>query len=385
MQNRNIALDVLRGLTIATMVIVNNPGSYQYRYAPLCHSAWSGCTICDLVFPFFLFCVGVSMAFSLAKYTSFSAEAVKNILRRGALIFLVGLFLNTFPFVPLVPHDSQASFGQNWIWWLQHVRIFGVLQRISLCFIVGALLSMVLRKPRRIAISILVLTVAHWLILRFCGTFPGWDTLEGNISSQVDIALIGENHMYRGYGIPFDPEGLLGVLSGTGTVLLGYLAGHILRSAENASDATASLFALSGLCLAIGCIWSIWLPINKPLWTGSYVFYAGGWSLFMLAFLNYCIAVRGWERYFTPLKIFGMNSMAIFVASGLFVRIFAMIVHWCAADGSVVTPLNWYYNNCMAALFGNCEFASLIYAVTIMLLMFLLALFLYRRKIFIRL
>lgn len=385
MQNRNLALDVLRGLTIATMVIVNNPGSYQYRYAPLCHSPWSGCTICDLVFPFFLFCAGVSMAFSLAKYTSFSADAVKKILRRGALIFLVGLFLNTFPFVPLAPHDPQASFGQNWIWWLQHIRIFGVLQRIALCFIVGGILILWLQKPRRIVCALAILTVGHWLILRFCGSFPGWDTLEGNISGPIDIATIGENHVYRGYGIPFDPEGLLGVLSGTGTAFLGYLAGRILRSAENADAATDSLFALSGLCLAIGCIWDIWLPINKPLWTGSYVFYAGGWALFVLAFLNYCIAVRGWEKMFIPFKIFGMNSMAIFVASGLFVRIFARIVHWSEGAGSVVTPLNWYYHNCMVTLFGDCEFASLMYAVSIMLLMFLLALFLYRRKIFIRL
>lgn len=385
MQNRNIALDVLRGLTIATMVIVNNPGSYQYRYAPLCHSAWSGCTICDLVFPFFLFCAGVSMAFSLARYDSFSGDGVKKVLRRGALIFLVGLFLNTFPFVPLAPHDPQATFGENWIWWIQHVRIFGVLQRIALCFIVGGILTLWLQKPRRIAISIVVLTVGHWLILRFCGDPTGWSTLEGNISGPIDVALIGENHVYKGYGIPFDPEGLLGVLSGTGTILLGYLAGHILRSAENASDATASLFALSALCLAVGCIWDNFLPINKPLWTGSYVAFAGGWAIFSLALLNYCIAIRGWERYFTPFKIFGMNSMVIFVTSGLFVRIFARIVHWTSADGSIVTPLSWYYDNCMAALFGDGEFASLVYAVSIMLLMFLLALFLYRRKIIIRL
>jgi len=350
------------------MVMVNNPGSAQYRYAPLKHSAWSGCTVCDLVFPFFLFCAGVAMAFSLARFTHFSAEGVKKVIRRGVSIFLVGLVLNLLPFFKL---DS--------------LRIFGVLQRIGMCYILGGLLALWLRKPAKVVVSIALLTVAHWLILRSFGTYPGWDTLEGNISGPIDIALVGENHVYKGYGIPFDPEGVLGVLSGTGTLLLGFLTGHIIRSAKSAVETCASIFAMSALCLALGCIWNNWLPINKPLWTGSYVLYTGGWALFVLAFLIYCIDVRGWSKPFTPFRIMGMNPLAIFVIVALFVKVFGRLISWTTVDGGTVTPLSWYYDNCIAAVFGECEFASLVYALSLVLLMFLVSLLLYRKKIVIRL
>jgi len=385
MQKRYISLDVLRGLTVACMVMVNNPGSYIHRYAPLCHSPWSGCTICDLVFPFFLFCAGVSMAFSLSKYNGFSKEAVRKIVRRGTLIFLLGLLLNLLPFVPIKPHDPSASFGENWIWWITHVRIFGVLQRIGLCYILGGLLALWLKKPARIAFGIVALTVGHWLILRFFGGYPGWDTLEGNISGPIDIAVIGENHVYKGYGIPFDPEGLLGVISGAGTLLLGLLAGKIIRSAGNGYESSTRIFVLSGVCLALGCIWNNFLPINKPLWTGSYVLYTGGWALFLLAFLIYCIDVKGWEKPFTPFKIMGMNPLALFVGIGIIYRVFGMIISWRDADGTSITPLRWYYSHCITPIFGDCEFASLLYALSLVLVMFLFGLLLYRKKIVIRL
>lgn len=385
MQKRYVSLDILRGLTIACMVMVNNPGSAAHRYDLLRHSPWSGCTVCDLVFPFFLFCAGVAMAFSLSGYTRLPSLGAKKVLRRGVLIFLVGLAMNMFPFVPVVPHDAQASFGENWLWWLQHVRIFGVLQRIGMCYIIGGLMVLFLKSPGKVAYGIAALLFVHWFILRHFGDGSAWATLDGNISGSIDIALVGENHVYHGYGIPFDPEGVLGALSGTGTLLIGYLAGNTIRSAKNAAETSATIFAASALCLALGCIWSIWLPINKPMWTGSYVLYSGGWALFVLALLIYCVDLRGFGRIFTPFRIMGTNPLAIYVIAGIFVRIFRSIVSWKNSDGVSVTPLNWYYDNCCAALFGDGRFASLVYALTLVGLMFLVGLFLYRRKIIIRL
>lgn len=384
---RYISLDVLRGLTVAFMVIVNNPGSIC-RYAPLCHSDWSGCTPTDLVFPFFIFCAGTAMAFSLSKFFAnpgISGEAVKKILRRGLLIFLIGLGMNAFPFFPVSVHDEDASFVRNWLWWAGNVRIFGVLQRIGLCYILGGLLALWLRSTRKVAVAVLVLTCTHWLVLRLFGDDQLWCSLEGNISGSIDIAVVGENHVYTGYGMPFDPEGLLGVISATGTLLLGYIAGSVIRSEDSSVEACARIFALSAVCLALGCVWSIWLPINKPLWTGSYVLYAGGWALFVLGFLVYCIDVCGCQKIFTPFKIMGMNPLALFIFIGLFVRLFGRLIFWHTADGEWMSPLSFYYDRCCATLFGDCALASLIYSLSLASLTFLLGLWMYRHKIVIHL
>ena len=235
---RYVALDVLRGMTVAGMILVNNPGSWSHIFPPLKHAAWIGCTPTDLVFPFFLFCVGVAMAFSFAKYgDALNKKSAWKLVKRGILIFLVGLGLNMFPFYPTSPHDAGWTFGQNWVYWLQHVRIFGVLQRIAMCYVLGGFLALLLKKPKRILWGIAGVTFLHWLILYVFGSDPGWSTLEGNISGKIDIALLGENHVYHGYGIPFDPEGLLGAISGAGTVLLGYFIGQMIRHTDNKTEA----------------------------------------------------------------------------------------------------------------------------------------------------
>lgn len=389
---RYVALDVLRGMTVAGMILVNNPGSWSHIFKPLQHAPWIGCTPTDLVFPFFLFCVGVALAFSFAKYgDSLNASSSKKLIKRGVLIFLIGLGLNMFPFYPTSP-NPDLTFGQNYVYWLQHIRIFGVLQRIALCYILGGFLALWLKTPKRILLGLAGVTILHWVILLIFGGEPGWSTLEGNISGKIDIALLGENHVYHGYGIPFDPEGLLGVISGAGTILLGYYIGQMIRHTENKIDAVAKLYTTALICLGLGCIWSIWLPISKPLWTGSYVLYAGGWAIMMLAFFIYFIDVKGKEKYFVPFKAMGMNPLFAFVMAGLIAKIFGRIIKWKymapAADGSMVekttSATRWFYQNCCVSIFGNNEYASLMYALVFVAIFVLMAMWLYRKKIIIK-
>ncbi len=389
---RYVALDVLRGMTVAGMILVNNPGSWSHIFKPLEHAPWIGCTPTDLVFPFFLFCVGVAMAFSFAKYGDvLNAESSKKLVKRGILIFLVGLALNMFPFYP-TSWKPEMTFWQNYGYWIQHIRIFGVLQRIAMCYIIGGFLALWLKTPKRILLGIAGVTILHWILLWAFGG-EGWSTLEGNISGKLDIALIGENHVYHGYGIPFDPEGILGALSGAGTVLLGFFIGQTIRHTENKIDAVAKLYTIAAICLGLGCIWSIWLPISKPLWTGSYVLYAGGWAILMLAFFIYFIDVKGKEKAFVPFKAMGMNPLFAFVMAGVFAKVFGRVIKWSyqvpAGGGTfdrVTTSLSgWFYRNCCVSIFGDNEYASLMYAIIYVAIFLGMAMWLYRKKIIIKL
>lgn len=375
MQKRYISLDVLRGLTVALMIVVNNPGSWSRIFPFLRHAAWNGCTPCDLVFPFFLFCVGASMAFALAKFTGIPGPAVRKVLKRGVLLYLVGLGLTAFPFYPSNMNPG-LTFWQNWTEWLGGLRLVGVLARIAMCYTLGAILVLWLRTPKRIAVAIGVLSVIYMSgMLLFAGP-EGPFSLEGNFARRVDLAIFGENHIYHGYGIPFDPEGLWGALTGTCTVLLGYLVGLLIRTSaldgttqtSASADLPARIFCLSVLSLLAGLILSIWMPISKPLWSVSYVFYSAGWAMFVLAFLIYVIDVRGYEKIFFPFKALGMNALALFVVSGLLMKI-----NW--------RYIGWNYG----AVFGANEYMSLLFAVMYLMLHLILAMFLYKRKIFIKL
>ena len=367
MKKRFLALDVLRGLTIMLMIIVNNPGSYECTFPALRHSAWDGCTLCDLVFPFFLFCVGVSMAFTLAKHASLS-DALGKILKRGVLMYLLGVAILAFPFFPArEAMDPSLNFRQNWMVWAEGVRLTSVLSRIALCYILGSVLVLWLRKPLRLCAAIAVLCALHvGLLLIFAGP-EGAFTLEGNFARRLDIAIFGESHIYHGYGVPFDPEGLLGVLTGTCTALLGYLAGTFVRNGVSGS-ALRNLFIISTISLALGLVFNIWIPINKPLWSVSYVFYAGGWAVFALASIAWMTDLKGWEKPFLPFKIMGMNAIAIYVLAEMTMRMVWRYTDW---DFSI--------------LFGADEMMSMLFGILYMLVNLAVASLLYKKGIFIRL
>lgn len=400
--NRYVALDVLRGMTVAGMILVNNPGSWGHIFPPLAHAKWAGCTPTDLVFPFFLFVVGAAMAFSFAKYNeSLSKESVKKLLKRGFLIFIVGLGLNAFPFCPTsLNHD--LSYGENYMNYLHNIRIFGVLQRIAMCYVLGGLVALWLKSPKKIVGAMGILMLLHWIILLLIGDSgaelvngaKGAISLAGQGSGAIDIALVGESHVYHGYGPAFDPEGLLGTLSGACTLLLGFLLGNKIRKTEHKIDVVAFLYTTGLILLAGGLIWSIWYPIVKALWTGSYVLYAGGWSTLMLAFFIYFIDIKGKEKVFTPFKALGMNPLFAFVMAGLFAKVFGRIIRWSSQvqlpDGTVKertwSVASWFYEHiCVGIIGSNNEFSSLLYALVYVAIFTFMAMWLYKKKIVIKL
>ena len=385
MNKRFAALDVLRGLTVAFMCIVNNPGNWGKLYPPLRHAPWNGCTPTDLVFPFFVFCMGCAMAFSLSKYDGLNRESLRKILRRGIAIVLVGWLLALYPFYPYSPHDPSWSFGENYLYWLQHKRLLGVLPRIGFSYILAGLVILGLRKsPVKIGISIFALMAVWTGAVVLFSEAPGPFTLEGTWVPKVDEFLFGTNHMYRAYPLEgggsrwFDPEGMWGVLTCACTALLGYLAGALVRDSRQAYAAepteanspvgiVARLFFGGILALAAAMVLTIWIPLNKALWTPSYAIYAAGWAMVVLAFLSYLIDVRGYERFFTPAKAMGMNALAAFVLSGLIAKTFGWI-GWA--------PSQYFRAN---------EFTSLCHAVLFMLVIFSFQWFFYKKKIIIKL
>jgi len=258
-QKRIVSIDVLRGITIFLMIVVNTPGSWSHVFAPFLHAKWHGCTLTDLVFPSFLFVVGLSMSQSFRNLTVTNTNhLIRKITLRAGLIFFIGLLLNWFPFY-LTP--------------LSELRIFGVLQRIALSFF-GAGILIVLLKKRNwlIALSVLLLLL-HWSILYFFGDAQPY-SLENNIGRYIDIWLVGEKHVYGGFGIPFDPEGLLGTLTGISQVLIGYLIGaYLFEHKQQLNKRMLHILFLAIGLFVLAKIWNLCLPINKPLWTGSYVVY----------------------------------------------------------------------------------------------------------------
>lgn len=376
MKKRYESLDVLRGLTVAFMCIVNNPGTWAHIFPPLKHAGWDGCTPTDLVYPFFIFCMGCAMAFSFSKYEITTAKAYLKVLKRGALIFLVGFALNLYPFFPTSLHDETWSFGQNYLYWLQHKRIFGVLQRIGMAYAIAGCLALWLKKPKKILAAIATLCVTYTGILLIFGREPGAFSLEGNVSMRIDTWLVGGNHCYHGYnGTDFDPEGVLGSMTAACSCLLGYLIGSMIYASQKNMSATNCspdrvvnrTFVYGCLSLILGVILSIWVPINKPLWSVSYVFYAGGWAMLALAFLAYLLDVKGYEKPFVPFKAMGMNALMAFVFSGVIAKSYG------------------FFGFAPSHYFGANEYTSLLWAFIFVTIIFTLLWILYKKKIVIKL
>lgn len=376
MKKRYESLDVLRGLTVAFMCIVNNPGTWAHIFPPLKHAGWDGCTPTDLVYPFFIFCMGCAMAFSFSKYEKTTAKAYLKVLKRGALIFLVGFALNLYPFFPTSLHDETWSFGQNYLYWLQHKRIFGVLQRIGMAYAIAGCLALWLKKPKKILAAIATLCVTYTGILLIFGREPGAFSLEGNVSMRIDTWLVGGNHCYHGYnGTDFDPEGVLGSMTAACSCLLGYLIGLMIHASQKNMSATNCspdrvvnrTFVYGCLSLILGVILSIWVPINKPLWSVSYVFYAGGWAMLALAFLAYLLDVKGYEKPFVPFKAMGMNALMAFVFSGVIAKSYG------------------FFGFAPGHYFGANEYTSLLWAFIFVTIIFTLLWILYKKKIVIKL
>ncbi len=363
---RLASLDIFRGMTVAFMIIVNNPGSWDHVYPPLRHSEWNGCTPTDLVFPFFLFIVGVSTWFSLKKYGhELGGQAILRILRRVVTIFAVGLFLAIFPY-----------FSRDY----SHLRIMGVLQRIALAYGLGAFICTSVRRDY-LWVVVAVILFVYWGLLAFFGGASPY-SLEGNFALRVDSALLGKNHLYTGFGIPFDPEGLLSTLPAICTVIIGYYAGEIVGKKGSKVNPALKMLLIGAALTGLGLIWKNFFPINKPLWTSSYVLYTAGIAMALLAVIYWIadvVKLRKWGTFFI---VFGTNALFTYFLAGVWIKLI-LSVHpgW---GGAKLSLYSWFYEKVCAPVAGQLN-GSLMFAVIQVLLVWLAALVLYRKKVMIRL
>lgn len=305
---RLLSLDVFRGATIAAMLLVNNPGSWAHIYPPLRHAPWHGCTPTDLIFPFFLFIVGTAMALSFRRYegSSPTPPVIVRVARRSAILILLGLILNGF-----------------WQYDLSTIRIPGVLQRIGLVFLLAAPVVLLFGQARdawkRWLLSITLLA-GYWLALVLFDPSDPFNR-QDNLVRTIDRALIGKAHLYA--GSPTDPEGLLSTVPALVTTLLGYEAGRVLRDRPGISG-VASLLVLGVAGVAAGWGWDRLMPINKPLWTSSYVLFTAGFAAIALAITYALIDLLPTRRILRtpakPLASMGVNAITVFVGSGLLAR-----------------------------------------------------------------
>jgi len=366
MTGRIRSLDAFRGLTVAAMILVNNPGSWSYVYPPLRHAEWDGWTPTDLIFPFFLFIVGVSIvvAFTRRELAGATPRALlRKALLRGGLIVLVGLLLSGFP-----RYD------------LAQMRIPGVLQRIGVVYALTALIYLATgsRARRWIAAGLLV---GYWLLLAAVpvpGGGAGDLTTAGNLGAWLDRLVLG-GHLWTPV---FDPEGLLSTLPAIATCLLGTFAGERLLADQPPADRTVGLLLGGAALIVAGLVWSWWFPINKGLWSSSYVLFTGGVACQALAACYWVIDVRGRDRWAGPAYVFGTNALFAFVLSGLVARCLGL---WkiATAEGPLAAP-QWLFERVLAPMAGP-MLGSLSYAMANVVVIFLLTALLYRRRIFVKL
>lgn len=364
------SLDVFRGLTIAAMLLVNNPGSWLHVYPPLEHAAWNGWTPTDLVFPFFLFIVGITTTLSLGGLLDGGVPPrvlFRKVLVRAVLIFALGLLLQGFP-----------------AYELGTIRVLGVLQRIAMSYFVAA--TIVLSTGVRGQVGALVaLLLGYWALMTLVPV-PGIGrpVLEPdlNLSNWLDLRVIGRNHLLH-ETMTWDPEGILSTLGAIATVLCGVLAGHWIRTARGARGKVIGLLAAGGAVVAIGAVWGRTFPINKNLWTGSYVLLTAGIACLVLASIYWLVDVKGYRAWTRPFLVFGTNAITAYWLSSLVAIVFDWVVITSPADGESLILKTYLYEFFYVPWLAP-ENASLAYALTYVLLWLGFLSVLYRRRIFIR-
>ncbi|MBL8185852.1 MAG: DUF5009 domain-containing protein [Blastocatellia bacterium] len=455
-QDRLISLDVFRGMTIAGMVLVNNPGTWSAIYGPLKHAEWHGVTPTDYVFPFFLFIVGVAIPLALSKRVTegITRAVYTKIFSRAAAIFATGLAMSAVPFfvmgettIPwplkwiaclsiisslyfLFLRKFKIAFGLIGLWGMivlghyiggytivpynvGQMRIPGVLQRIAVCYLVVSLIYLHTTWKQQTVIGVALLLI-YWLVMTAVPV-PGCDVTSiddkaCNLAAWLDRAILTEAHMWRSAKV-FDPEGILSTIPAIVTTLTGVLTGTWLASAKSSrfietgdstpsvdekiladglnigpnrtkTDIAVGLFFAGTVLLAIGWSWSLVFPLNKSLWTSSYVVYTSGLALLTLGFCYYLIDIKGYKRWAKPFVIFGVNALALFVFSGIMARVMGMI-RIPTGDDKTVSLQQWVFSN-LFLTWAEPINASLAYAIGFILCWLLLMWLLYRRRIFIK-
>lgn len=373
-KERLVALDAFRGMTIALMILVNTPGSWKYVYSPLEHAYfvngfkdWFGCTPTDLVFPFFLFIVGVAMRFSFKKYDYLiNRDLTYKILGRTMTIFILGLALNAFPFI-----------RQDWDY--STLRLLGVLQRIALVYGAASFLCLMLDQ-KKLWITSGSILIGYWLI---CWLFGGQDpfSMASYIGRKIDLLILGDGHVWHGVGMPFDPEGLFSTIPAIVTTIIGYEVGRLIQTGKDYHKTIRTMLSWGMAGVLVGWIWGFAFPIAKPIWSSSYVVYTGGWAMLFLALFIWVIDMKGNEKLVHPLVIFGSNSIFVFVASGLWVKTI-LRTHF-TLNGETVNGYTYLYETVFAPLAGNLN-GSLLFALAHVAGWWLVLYWLYKKKIYIK-
>ena len=374
MNQRFYSLDVFRGATVCLMILVNNPGSWAHIYAPLEHAPWHGLTPTDLVFPFFLFAVGNAMAFVMPKLEQAGPTVFwKKVLKRTALIFLIGLFLNWWPFIKASDYSFKA---------FENVRILGMLQRIALAYFFAAIMVYYLKSAKAFYATMLLL-LGYWALC-LIGNPTDPYSLQGWFGTNIDKAILGVTHMYKGEGIPFDPEGIMSTVPAIAQVILGFLVGNYIKEKGANKDSLPTmlngLFVAAIAMLITGFCWDMTMPINKKIWTSSYVVYTTGLAILTIATMIYFIEIKGVKiglsRFF---DVFGKNALFVFALSAFLPKGLALI-----KLGEGLTPWNWLYKKIYIHIPGAPENGSLAYALTIISFMWLICWWLDKKKIYIK-
>jgi predicted acyltransferase len=375
-KQRLLSLDVFRGATVAAMILVNNPGSWSNIYPPLAHASWHGCTPTDLIFPFFLFIVGVSIAYAMGSKkldpTTHKSTLIKAS-KRALTLFGLGLFLSLFPNVFTNPIEAFST-----------VRIPGVLQRIGVVFIISALIF--LKNSEKNILKILVgLLVAYWAMMTFIPVpGVGYANLEKetNLGAWFDRLVLTEAHLWKS-AKTWDPEGILSTIPAISSCLFGVLVGVYLRRKDITDSVKVSwLFSIGILALLAGLVWDLQFPINKSLWTSSFVLYTGGWATILLSLTYWLIDINGYKKFTKPFVVYGVNAITVFFLSGLMPRIMSMIKVEMP-DGKVVGSQTWLYDTFIVPYFSPLN-ASLVYAVLFILFWYVILWIMYKRNIIIK-
>jgi predicted acyltransferase len=363
---RMLSLDAFRGMTIAGMILVNNPGSWEHIYSPLEHAAWHGWTPTDLVFPFFLFIVGVSITLALgrrAETTGSKRDLYVKIVRRTLIIFALGLALTAFPY------NDAAGF-----------RIPGVLQRIAVCYLFASVIFLNTRWRAQAAVAAALL-LAYWAAMKLIPA-PGFGAgnleMEGNLAAYVDRSVLG-HHTWKPL---YDPEGILSTVPAIATTLAGVLTGHLLRTRREPMEKAAAMFVAGAACVVAGWVWNYWFPVNKALWTSSYVLLTAGFALQTLAVCYWLIDIKGYRAWAKPFLVFGSNALALYFFSEAFVRV-VDYRSFKTADGGETNLLALIYDRVFAPLASPVN-ASLMFAVCTVLFWLCVMWILYRRRVFIK-
>lgn len=365
---RLLSLDVFRGITVAAMILVNTPGSWEHIYAPLRHAKWHGCTPTDLIFPFFLFIVGVSIVFALSKRKLDHAlhnQTMGRILKRSLILFAIGLFLTLFP-------DFEFA----------TIRIPGVLQRIAVVFFFSAIIY--LKTSRRTQILLLGgILVLYWLLMTFVPVpgvgYPNLEP-ETNLGAWLDNLLL-KGHLWESSKV-WDPEGILSTLPAIATGLCGVLTGQWLQRQADAATKVAGLFIWGNLAILAGLIWSGWFPINKSLWTSSFVLFTAGLALNALGLLYWFIDVKGRKFWVAPFVAFGINAIIAYVIAGILPNILGMIR--VSGPDNKPTGLRSYVHQTLFVPHFSPEMASLLSAIVFVLLCFIPIWIMYKRRIIVK-